>query len=224
MYDINFNWVMIGLDVLMIIYTLWVLSLKNNKRFHRGLGLGLFAWLVALHFGLTTESLFSNHISGVSFLMVIFGAVGLVGVLLLLVPPVRKIVTTLDQQQLMLIQGIRVFFGASFITQSSLHAMPLGFGIVDGWTHISAGFLGLVAAFSFASNIDAERRAWFANIFGLMDILIVASSLSLVILDEITPHGAMMYAVFLPAPIWLWAHVISIYKLIQKERQEKLLC
>jgi hypothetical protein len=37
----------------------------------------------------------------------------------------------------------------------------------------------------------------------------------LVILDDITPHGSMMYAVFLPAPLWLWFHLISMYKLLQ---------
>ena len=141
----------------------------------------------------------------------------MVGLLLLTVPTVKKIVLGLNQQQLLLMQGIRVFFGASFLMQASLGNMPLMFGIVDGWTHIAAGFLGLIAAFSMEINTDAIRRAWFANIFGLADILIVASTLSLVILGDITPHGSMMYAVFLPAPLWLWFHLISIWKLMQKE-------
>ncbi len=215
---LNFNWFMIGLDTIMIIYTLWVLSLKNNNKFHYGIGLGLFIWLTVLHFGLSTKSLFPEDISGIFFLMIIFAAVGLVGALLLLTPPIRRIVLGLDQQQLLLVQGIRVFFGASFLTQASLGAMPLLFGVIDGWTHVAAGFFGLVAAYSVASGINAARRVWFANIFGLLDILIVASSLSLLILDDITPHGSMMYAVFLPAPLWLWAHLISIYKLVQSNK------
>ncbi|VAW65021.1 hypothetical protein MNBD_GAMMA08-3110 [hydrothermal vent metagenome] len=215
---LNFNWFMIGLDTIMIIYTLWVLSLKNNNKFHYGIGLGLFIWLTVLHFGLSTKSLFPEDISGIFFLIIIFIAVGLVGALLLFTPPIRRIVLGLDQQQLLLIQGIRVFFGASFLTQASLGAMPLLFGVIDGWTHVAAGFFGLIAAYSVASGINAARRVWFANIFGLLDILIVASSLSLLILDDITPHGSMMYAVFLPAPLWLWAHLISIYKLVQSNK------
>ena len=216
MPSINFNWFMIGLDILMIIYTLWILSFKNNNRFHKGIGLGLFIWLVALHFGLSTKSIFTENISGVAFLIIIVTAVGMVGALLLLVTPIRRVVLNLDQQQLLLLQGIRVFFGASFLMQASLGEMPLMFGILDGWTHIAAGFLGLIAAFSMVSHVNSERRAWFANIFGLLDILIVASTLSLLILDDITPHGSMMYAVFLPAPLWLWAHLISMYKLTKK--------
>jgi len=201
----------------MIIYTLWIISFGNSNKFNYGLGTGLFVWLIVLHLGLSTKSFFPENISGISFLIIIFTVVGIVGAILLLVYPIRKIVTALNQQQLLLVQGIRVFFGASFLMQASLGAMPLVFGIIDGWTHIAAGFFGLIAAFSMASRINAERRAWFANIFGLLDILIVASTLSLLILDGITPHGSMMYAVFLPAPLWLWAHLISIYKLVKEK-------
>ncbi len=217
MSSIMSNWFMVGLDLLMIIYTLWVHSLSNNNKFHFGMGVGLLAWLVLLHLGLSTKSLFPEDISGILFLTIIFAAVGIVGFLLLGVSIVKKIVLSLNQQQLLLMQGIRVFFGASFLTQASLGNMPLVFGIVDGWTHIAAGFFGLIAAFSMESDIDAIRRTWFANLFGLLDILIVATTLSLVILGDITPHGSMMYAVFLPAPLWLWFHLISIWKLLQKK-------
>ena len=45
--------------------------------------------------------------------------------------------------------------------------------------------LGLIAAFSLAADIDRECFAWFANLFGLADILIVASSLALVLLPRL---------------------------------------
>jgi len=208
---------MIGLDLFMITYSLWVVSLMNKNKFHYGIGIGLLIWLLALHFGLSTKSLFPEDISGLAFLMIIFVAVGLVGLVLLTLPAIRKIMLNLTQQQLLLMQGIRVFFGATFLMQASVGGMPLIFGIIDGWTHIAAGFFGLTAAFSVAINVDAIKRIWFANIFGLADILIVASTLSLVILSDITPHGNMMYAVFLPAPLWLWFHVISIYKLMSNQ-------
>lgn len=214
---ISTNEFMVGLDLLMITYTLWVHSLSNSNKFHYGIGVGLFGWLFLLHLGLSTKSIFPEDISGLSFLIIIFVAVGIVGLLLFFVPMVKKIVLGLSQQQLLLMQGIRVFFGASFLMQASLGNMPLIFGIIDGWTHIAAGFFGLIAAFSMESDTDAIRRAWFANIFGLLDILIVASTLSLVILHDITPHGSMMYAVFLPAPLWLWFHLISIWKLMKKD-------
>jgi len=212
-------WFMIGLDSLMIVYTLWVLSRNYSSKILIGVGATLSAWLTALHLGLSTKSIFPEDISGITFLSLVFITVGMVGLLLLTIPSVRKLVFGLSQEQLLLLQGIRVFFGATFLMQASLGSMPLVFGIVDGWTHISAGFFCLIAAFSVATGNNGVRRAWFANIFGLLDILIVASTLSLVILSDITPHGSMMYAVFLPAPLWLWFHVISILKIIRSEQQ-----
>ena len=214
------SWLMIGLDVLMITYTLWVLSLSNKGRFHYGIGAGLLGWLVALHLGLSTHSLFDERISGPMFLGVIVAAVGGVGALLLGTPAIRKVLLGLTQQQLLLLQGIRVFFGATFLTHASVGTMPLVFGIIDGWSHVTAGFLGLAAAFCFSTNANPVRRAWFANLWGLIDILVVASTLSLVILPDLTPHGVMMYAVFLPAPLWLWFHVISIYRLLTSTGEE----
>lgn len=207
-------WFMIGLDVLMITYTLWVLSLSNKNKFHYRIGAGLFIWLVMLHVGLSTHSIFAETISGPMFLAVIVVAVGSVGALLMGIPGIRKTLLALTQQQLFMLQGIRVFFGATFLMHASVGAMPLAFGIIDGWSHIIAGFLGLLAAFCYLLNANAVRIAWFANLWGLIDILVVASTLSLVILRDITPHGVMMYAVFLPAPLWLWFHVISIYQLL----------
>jgi hypothetical protein len=70
-----------------------------------------------------------------------------------------------------------------------------------------------VAAFSVSKGLYGKSRVLFANIFGLADILIVASSIALVLLPDMGPHHTMMYAAFLPAPLWLWFHVISLWKL-----------
>lgn len=218
MSEISPTWTMIGLDILMIVYTLWSLSLAGPLGGKRYLvGISLLIWLVVLHLGLSNESIFAAEISGVAFLAVIFGAVGAVGALLFSVLPVRNLLLGLDQRQLMLLQGIRVFFGATFLMQASTGVLPQTFGILDGYTHIGAGFFGLIAAFSVAAGVQGARRAWFANIFGLLDILVVASSLALILLPQIGPHHPMMYAVFLPAPLWLWFHLISIWKLLRAE-------
>lgn len=208
---------MIGLDILMIFYTLWVLSIGKTSVTTRGLiGVALLLWLAILSFGLISQRLFPADVSGMTFLIIIFVAVGAVGALLLLVAPVRRLLLSLEQRQLLLLQGIRVMFGATFMMQAATGALPLDFGILDGYTHIGAGFFGLIAAFSVAANIAGRRRAWFANIFGLADILIVASTLALILLPQIGPHHSMMYAVFLPAPLWLWFHLISIWKLLRE--------
>ena len=209
-------WFMIGLNMVMVVYTLWVLSLgKSTARLRIGIGAAMVAWLALLHLGLSTQRIFPADISGVVFLVIIFLFVGIVGVVLFVFTPVRRLLLDLDQKQLLLLQGIRVFFGATFLMQASLGVLPTEFGIVDGLTHIGAGFFGLIAAFSLAAGVEGARRAWFANMFGLVDILIVASSLALVLLPDIGPHHSMMYAVFLPAPLWLWFHIVSIWKLVR---------
>lgn len=221
MFDITPFGVAIFLDILMIVYTVWVVSLTSEQnKLSAGIGIGLLGWLGLLHLGLTTKNLFPEDISGLTFIFVIIIAVGAVGALLLYVPFIRCTVLALDQQQLLLLQGIRALFGANFLMQASLGGLPLAFGILDGWTHIAAGFFGLIAAFSWVSGTDGVRRAWFANIFGLADILVVASTLALVLLPTLTPHHPMMYAVFLPAPLWLWFHLISIWKLLGKDQAE----
>ncbi|MFZ5875556.1 MAG: hypothetical protein ACOYXU_04010 [Nitrospirota bacterium] len=212
-------WFMMGLDVVMVIYTLWVLSLaKSSAKLRTGIGVALVAWLALLHLELSAKRVFPADISGVAFLMIIFLFVGVVGAALLVFTPVRRLLLDLEQRHLLLLQGIRVFFGATFLMQASLGILPTGFGIADGLTHIGAGFFGLIAAFSLAAGVEGARRAWFANIFGLVDILIVASTLALVLLPDIGPHHSMMYAVFLPAPLWLWFHVVSIWKLTGERR------
>ena len=218
MSDISPAWTMIGLDILMIIYTLWAIStFKAVGRLGVAIGATMLVWLVTLHWGLSHQSLFPQEISGMVFLMVIVGEVGLVGAVLLLIPQVRHLLLSLDQRQLLLLQGIRVFFGASFLAQASFGVLPQEFGILDGFTHIGAGFFGLIAAFSVATGIQGARRAWFANLFGLADILIVTSTSALILLPQIGPHHSMMYAVFLPAPLWLWFHIVSIRKLVRND-------
>lgn len=206
---------MIGLDSLMIVYTLWVITAFNTIGTLRfGIAAAMLIWLALLHLALSNQWLFPASISGIAFLFVIVVGVGLVGAVLFLVPNVRRVLLGLDQRQLLLLQGIRVFFGAAFLMQTSLGVLPMTFGILDGFTHIGAGFFGLIAAFSVAANVQSNRRAWFANLFGLADILIVASSLALILLPQIGPHHSMMYAVFLPAPLWVWFHLVSIWKLL----------
>jgi len=205
---------MVGLDLLMIAYTLWILTRAGvSSRIRLAIGAGLGAWLLALHITLSTGALFPETISGPAFLAVIFAAVGAVGAGLLLPRGLRDLLLGLSQTDLLIFQGIRVFFGATFLMQAAVGVLPQGFGIIDGYTHIGAGFLGLIAAATHSAAPEGRWWLWVANLWGLGDILIVASSLALVLLPEIGPHHGMMYAVFLPAPLWLWAHALSLWKL-----------
>jgi hypothetical protein len=111
----------IFLDITMIIYTLWVISLEDKSgSLSASMGIGMLFWLALLHFGLTTKNIFPSNMGGTAFLLIVFTAVGAVGALLLLVPTIRQRLLALNQKQLLLMQGIRVFFGANFLMQASL--------------------------------------------------------------------------------------------------------
>lgn len=56
----------------------------------------------------------------------------------------------------------------------------------------------------------------------MADILVVASTLALVLLPQIGAHHPMMYAVFLPAPLWLCAHLVSLWRLVGESRRERV--
>ena len=209
---------MLALDALFVVYTLWALSLyRPLGKFAIGIAAALFGWLAVLYGVLSTGALFPANISGIAFYAAILAGVAATGALVFGVRPIRELLFGLDQHQLMLLQGVRVYFGATFLIQGGLGILPSTFGLIDGLTHISAGFFALIAAFSLAAGVAGQRRAWFANAFGLGDILIVATSLAFVLLPDIGPHHPMMYAVFLPAPFWLWFHVVSIWKLVEEK-------
>lgn len=209
---------MILLDLAAVGFTAWVVRRGGGSaRVVTGAVLALCAWLAVLHGIIATRSLIPADISGLAFLGVIFAGVGVFG-LGIFATPVGRTLMNLRQEDLMLAQGVRVFFGAGFLLQAAIGLLPETFGIIDGFSHVTAGFLGLIAAVIAARDPNATRMVLCANAFGLIDILVVASSIALILLPEMTPYHPMMYAVFLPAPIWLWLHVVSLAKLAAARR------
>lgn len=216
MHDFTLTFsVALGLDVAAIAYSVALARRAGvPSRLVLGAALAMSGWLGVLTWAIATKSILPADISGPAFFGVVLAFVGAVGAVLVLTPA-RRILSQLSQVDLQAMQGIRVFFGASFLMQAALGTMPRTFGILDGFTHVGAGFLGLYAAGALARDPRATWALWASNVFGTVDILVVASSLSLVILTEMTPHHSMMFAVFLPAPLWLWFHVVSILRLVR---------
>ena len=143
---------MLAMDTLMVIYTLWVFSLNPLTDRAQGIvAAGMFGWMAILFGVFSTQGVFPADISGPSFYAVILTGVAAFGALLFGVKPIRERVLSLDQRQLMMFQGVRIYFGATFLIQGGLGLLPPTFGLIDGLTHISAGFFGLIAAFAIAN-------------------------------------------------------------------------
>jgi hypothetical protein len=111
-----------------------------------------------------------------------------------------------------------VFFGAGFLIEAALGLLPQRFGIADGMTHVIAAFLALKAGLLLAKDGHNRFELWFANLFGLLDIVVVALGISFVLLNDITPYHNMMYVVFFAAPLFLGLHLVSIVKLVRTSR------
>lgn len=142
MYNLSPVWTMIGLDVLMVVYSLWILStVKPLGKLGPAIAASMLCWLLALHWGLANERLFPKDISGLAFLAIIFAAVGIVGAVLLFVPQIRRLLFGLGQQELMLLQGIRVFFGATFLMHASFGVLPQTLASLTGSLTLAPVFL-----------------------------------------------------------------------------------
>lgn len=208
---------MIALDLFMVAYTYWLFARAGVPRMVRtGVAAALVLLLVPLYLLFSPAGVMPTVMGGPLFLLIVVVYVGVVGGVMLGVLAIRRALLSLDQEVLLLPQGIRVFFGAGFLMQAATGILPTTFGILDGFTHIGAGFLGLLAASIVVARPEKTAVVWLANVFGLADILVVASTLALVLLPIITPRHSMMFAVFLPAPIWAWLHVLSIAKLVRR--------
>lgn len=204
-------WSAVGLDIAMITFTAWhLLRAGLSRRLVLGAVGVAVAWLAVLGWGLSSAGPLPERVSGGLFFAVVLAFVGLVGAAL---APFREELLELSHRNLLVPQGIRVFFGANFLIWAVLGVLPQTFGIVDGLLHATAGFLGLLAA-----NERLERATpltWVANLFGLADILVVASTLAFVLLPELGARHPMMFAVFLPAPVWLWLHLVGLFKAVR---------
>ncbi|MGK7943626.1 MAG: hypothetical protein AB4058_04075 [Microcystaceae cyanobacterium] len=189
---------------------------KPKFRFSLGVIFGV--WLILLHFLISGQKLFPANINSIAFLAAIVLGVAIVGVGCF-ATPLRSYLLAIPQEYILLIQGLRVFFGAGFLVEASLGVMPVYFGIADGATHILAAFFALKAGLLFAKHGNNQGEIWFANIFGLVDILLVASGLAFFLLSQVGPHHNVMYAALFAAPIFINLHLVSMLKLLKTNQE-----
>lgn len=182
-------------------------SLKNS------VATVLLLWQGFLLWRLSSGSLFAYDISSVAFCLTLFGFVALVCGVVFFVKPLREVLLRLPYESLLLPQGLRVFFGAGFLVEGVLGQLPKGFSIADGIFHILSAFLALKSGLLYAQRKDNLGEVWFANLFGLTDIVIVALGIPFALIAQVGPNHNMMYAAFFAAPIFVTFHFISILKL-----------
>lgn len=112
----------------------------------------------------------------------------------------------------MLPQGLRAFFGANFIAMAALGQMPEWAGFLHGAMHVGTGVFSLYAAVAVSKGKQAKSLVIFANLFGIVDILVTAFDISFLSFEEMGVRHSINYAVFFAAPVYFWLHILSISK------------
>lgn len=194
--------------------------LKHNNTEPKTITLGFViftAWILAVIILFGENSVLPNDISSFTLFAIILVGVSLAGVVL---SPLFKALIALPQEFLLLPQAFRMFFGAGFIIEAVFDIMPAGYGAIDGILHISTAFLATTLAIYVARGAKVTKSLIMVNLFGLLDIVVVAAGIAFFILGDIGVDHNVFYAVFFAAPIFIWLHLISLYKVYFESKKE----
>lgn len=208
----------IALNSILAIVLLWLLKIgKASKTTMTITGILLFIYIFLEHILIGGRHIFPKDISGgIFFIIILAGAV--FGNLIFYLSPIKWAFFNLSQEHLQMTQGLRIFVSAGFFTEAALGIIPLGFGIMDGFMHAASAFLALISAILYVKKSAIKNQLlWLANIVGVLDILIIVTSICFVVFDKIGPHHNMQYVVFFGGVVFLWIHFVSIAKLLNKE-------
>ena len=198
------------MEVALVCTLLKVLKHNNTEAKTMKVALAIFSvWLIAVILLFGNNSILANDISSFTLFAIILIGVALAGVAL---SPIFKALVALPQEFLLLPQAFRMFFGAGFIIEAVFDIIPAGYGAVDGILHITTAFLATTLAIYLARGAKVTKSLIMVNLFGLLDIVVVAGGIAFLILSDIGVDHNVFYAVFFAAPIFIWLHLISLYK------------
>ena len=214
--EVTTNWVIL-VNIVVSLVSLWLF--KTGKSSNQTL------WIVALllassnifyHWTFGGRNLFPPDLNGAIFFAIILAVASTVFLLLYITS--SSIFDIVYQQYLQIAQGFRGFVGGGFLMEGVLKIIPDWFSILDGFFHISSGFLALLAAIAFLNSWKGNRALlWLANLVGITDILVIITGICFWVWQDLGPYHNMHYVVFGAGPILLWIHFNSIKKLIKND-------
>jgi len=219
--DYNFltTFYIIAMEIFLALTIVKVLKksdMQNPSTVKAGLIFGLWLLLSVILFGFV--KILPENITSMTLFSTILLGVTLSGLLFYLL---KEELLNLSQELLLLPQAFRMFFGAGFIVEAVFQIMPINYGVIDGILHITTAFLSTTLAIYIARGCSCFKSLLLVNLFGLLDILIVAGGISFVILEEIGSEHNVFLAVFFAAPIFIWLHIFSLIKLYRTKYSHK---
>ena len=208
-------WV-IGVNISFLFATLWLLKIGRASQTTKWVfGLISFAWIIFIHAVFSNKTLIPIDISGGAMYAFTLSSAALV-LAVFYFSPIKKVFDNIPQEYIQIVQGLRVFVACGFLMEGVLHVIPTWFSIMDGFFHVTTGFLSLLAAFAVAKNNKSQNKLlWMANIVGLLDIVIILTSMCFLVWKDLGAFHNMQYVVFYAAVLLLWFHFVSISKLLK---------
>ncbi len=136
-------WVVL-VDLMVMAATSWLLIKGGaTKRASTLFGLLSVVWIGILHFVFDGKWALLADMSGVVFYLIIL--VGVAIAFVVFYSTSFKVFLGLKQDQIQQVQGLRVFVGAGFLMEGAVGVIPAWFGVMDGYLHVTSGFLALIA-------------------------------------------------------------------------------
>jgi len=214
-YGLTTIWVIL-VDLIVAGASIWLLKKgKASNAVAATFGIISVIWIGFLHWILGGKHLFPNDMSPFLFYMIILG--GVAAAFVLFYATLKEYFFALSQDSIQIIHGLRVFVGGGFLMEATLGVIPAWFGIMDGFLHITSGFLALIAAIAFIKKLSSSRPLlWLANIVGIADVLIIATSICFWVWPALGPNHHALYVVFYAPPVVLWFHFVSVRKLLER--------
>ncbi|VXC15410.1 conserved membrane hypothetical protein [Flavobacterium sp. 9AF] len=211
-------WV-IGVNIIFMFATLWLLKIgRATKTTKWVFGLISIAWIIFIHFVFSNKLIIPIDISGGAFYALTLSSATLVLVVFYF-SPLKKVFDNISQENIQIVQGLRVLVASGFLMEGVLQVIPAWFSIMDGFLHVSSGFLALLASIAVVKNQTSKNQLlWLANIVGALDIVIIVTSISLVVWKDLGAFHNMQYVVFYTGILLLWFHFVSISKLIKSTK------
>ena len=154
--------------------------------------------------------------SGMTLFILILVAVGISGLLL---KPILKTMIAIPQEYLLYPQAFRMFFGLGFMIEAAYGIIPLELGLLDSVFHVTAAFLAITLAVHVAKGCKCTRSIVLVNLFGLLDIVVVVIGITFFVLPELTTTHNVFNVVFFAAPLFIWFHLISLYKVYNERKK-----
>ena len=134
-------------------------------------------WIILINYVTMNKLLIPADISGGVFYAITLGAAVLV-LLFFYSSSIKKVFDNVKQEDIQWVHGIRVFVASGFLMEGVVGVIPGWFSIMDGYLHVTSGFLALIAAIAVLKNQQNKKTMlWLANLVGLIDIVIIVTSI-----------------------------------------------